>query len=100
MLLTIMFMRTNRVEQEMARILFYTPFNQRSRDTESLMIAFKRKGHDVISLSVAQGLEIHPFLKGFGIETYSYLVSNGPQWLMHLKHIVHLIQFASRHHVQ
>ncbi|NJM26390.1 MAG: hypothetical protein HC859_13810 [Bacteroidia bacterium] len=45
----------------MKRILFYSPFNQRSRDTESLMIAFKQMGHRVLSLSQQEGHIINDF---------------------------------------
>lgn len=45
----------------MAVILFYSPFNQRSRDTETLMIGFRTQGHQVISLSQQEGLVIHGF---------------------------------------
>ncbi|MBS1545351.1 MAG: glycosyltransferase family 4 protein [Bacteroidetes bacterium] len=74
-------------------ILFYSPFNQRSRDTESLMIAFKTQGHRVLSLSQSQGLLIHPFLSNYGVETY-VCPAFKPGWLGHLTQLFFLIRFC------
>lgn len=75
-------------------ILFYSPFNRRARDAESVMLALKEMGHKVISLSQAKGKEIHPLLKGQGIETISYEVRHRFLLLMYLKHIIYLIRFC------
>ncbi len=84
----------------MTTILFYSPFNQRSRDTESLMIGFKQKGHRVLSLSQAAGVVIHPFLETKGIETFSYVLSGRQGGIgYYAKHIIYLIRFCKRHHV-
>ncbi|HMJ71709.1 MAG TPA: glycosyltransferase [Cyclobacteriaceae bacterium] len=74
-------------------ILFYTPFNLRSRDTESLMIAFRKQGHRVISLSQQRGDFIHPYLETKGIETRSYVVEESDAFYF-LKHILFLIRFC------
>jgi glycosyltransferase involved in cell wall biosynthesis len=83
----------------MANILFYSPFNQRSRDTESLMIAFNQQGHQVFSLSQQEGREIHPFLKSHGIKTYSFLAPSNISWLRHLRHIFFFITFCRTHKI-
>jgi glycosyltransferase involved in cell wall biosynthesis len=83
----------------MSVILFYAPFNQRSRDTESLMIAFRRQGHRVISLSQQEGREIHDFLRPYGIETYSFMPRNANSWVRHLRHLAFLIRFCRAHQV-
>jgi glycosyltransferase involved in cell wall biosynthesis len=84
----------------MTTILFYSPFNQRSRDTESLMVGFRKKGHRVLSLSQAQGELIHPYLETQGVETYTYVVPGrqGGIWF-YGKHILYLIRFCKRHRV-
>jgi len=82
----------------MARILFYSPFNQRSRDTESLMIAFRRQGHWVCSLSQQEGLLIHDFLQTHGIETRSFVVQ-GAGWRSHWRHLNFLVKFCWKEQV-
>jgi len=85
----------------MAVILFYSPFNQRSRDTETLMIGFRQQGHQVISLSQQEGFVIHDLLRTHGVETYSYVLP-GPRsgWWYYLRHRVYFIRFCWRHQVQ
>jgi glycosyltransferase involved in cell wall biosynthesis len=83
----------------MSVILFYSPFNQRSRDTESLMIAFRVQGHRVISLSQQDGRGIHAFLESKGVETYSFKPKNSNPWIRHCRHLVFLILFCWRNKV-
>lgn len=81
----------------MKNILFYSPFNQRSRDTESLMIAFSRMGHRVFSLSQQEGLIINDFLNERGIEATSYVVPGKRSgWRYYLKHLRYFIAFCRR----
>ena len=40
-------------------ILFYSSFNARARDAETLMLAFKKQGHRVVSLTQAEGKPIN-----------------------------------------
>ena len=84
----------------MSVILFYSPFDQRSRDTESLMIAFKRQGHRVISLSQASGAQIHDHLAQHGIETYTHVISGARNWWYYFRHTRFLISFIKKHKVQ
>ena len=62
----------------MANILFYVPFNQRSRDTESVMLAFRKQGHTVICLSQLEGYLINDFLNAHGITAVSHVIK-GPR---------------------
>ncbi len=80
-------------------ILFYSPFNQRSRDTESLMVAFQRQGHRVLSLSQAQGNLIHEYLQSQGIETFTYIVQSSSALVYFIRHIFFLIRFCRKHKV-
>lgn len=81
-------------------ILFYSPFNQRSRDTESVMVALRREGHRVISLSQSTGAQIHDYLRTQGVETYSHVVKNEVGWMFYWKHLLYLVQFCRRHRVE
>ncbi len=80
-------------------LLFYSPFNNRSRDTESLMLAFKAKGYEVISLSQAEGSYIHPFLQTKGIKTFTHVIKRGNDFIYHLRHLIHFIFFCYRHRI-
>jgi glycosyltransferase involved in cell wall biosynthesis len=80
-------------------ILFYSPFNQRSRDTESLMIAFQRQGHRVLSLSQAKGDLIHEYLQSHGIETFIYKVKSSSVLLYFLRHTFFLIRFCHKNKI-
>lgn len=80
-------------------ILFYTPFNMRSRDTESLMVAFRKQGYRVISLSQSEGKHIHPFLRAHGIETYSFVMNGRPGAWYYLRHLLYFIRFCHVHQV-
>ena len=48
-------------------ILFFAPFNYRSRDNESLMLKFKELGHNVFFLTTLDGDYIIDFLQSNGI---------------------------------
>lgn len=84
----------------MAIILFYAPFNQRSRDNESLMIAFHQQGHRVMCLSQQEGLQINDFLNSKGITAVSYIVPGKRHgWKYFLKHLVFFIRFCGKNKI-
>jgi len=78
------------------RILFYIPFSSRSRDTESVMVAFKNQGHHVVSLNQTGNSQIHSYLRSQGIATYEYPVRAKNYVLFYIKHIWHFISFCRR----
>jgi hypothetical protein len=81
----------------MASILFYTPFDQRSRDVESLMLAFHQQGHRVISLSQQKGSMIHEFLRSQGIEVHSHVIqSASANWWYFFRHLIFFVRFCRR----
>lgn len=80
-------------------ILFYSPFNSRSRDSESLMIAFKNQGHRVISLSQSEGRLIHPYLESKGIETFTHPIQSTISLVYFFRQILFLIWFCRKHYV-
>lgn len=81
------------------RILFYIPFTHRSRDTESLMLAFKEQGHDVISLNQIKDSLIHKFLAEKGIETHEYPIERKSNLIFYLRHTIHFIWFCWKHKI-
>lgn len=84
----------------MSNILFYAPFNQRSRDTESLMIAFHLQGHKVICLSQQEGYLINDFLNANGVIAISYVLPGERSgWWYYLRHLIYFIRFCGRHRI-
>jgi glycosyltransferase involved in cell wall biosynthesis len=84
----------------MARILFYAPFNQRSRDTESLMIAFQRQGHEVTCLSQQEGSQIFDVLKANGVKVVSKIFPGvRVGWWYFMKHVLYFIRFCKANRV-
>lgn len=84
----------------LATILFYSPFNQRSRDTESLMLAFKDQGHRVISLSQEEGVLINEFLISKGVKASSHVITGSRGWWYYLQHIIYFVRFCWLEKVQ
>jgi glycosyltransferase involved in cell wall biosynthesis len=84
----------------MARILFYAPFNQRSRDTESLMIAFHRQGHEVTCLSQQEGSQIFDVLSANGVKVASKVFPGARVgWWYFLRHIFYFVRFCKSNRV-
>ena len=83
----------------MSVILFYTPFHRRSRDVESLMLAFKAKGHRILSLTQLEGRDINPFLRTHGIEAHSYIVPGETNFYYYLRHLLYFVRFCWRNDV-
>jgi glycosyltransferase involved in cell wall biosynthesis len=63
------------------------------------MIAFRKQGHRVISLSQAEGKFIHPFLSANGVDTFSYVLQGNKGLLYFFRHFLYLIPFCSRNEV-
>ena len=85
----------------MANILFYVPFNQRSRDTESLMLAFNKQGHKVICLSQQEGHLINDFLNANGVTAVSIRDSRATKWLVVLlSPPFFFVRFCWKHNIQ
>lgn len=59
-------------------ILFVAPFNQRSRDTESVMIEFAKEGYNVYFFSLKNGNEICSILKSYGIKCFTSNIDKLP----------------------
>jgi glycosyltransferase involved in cell wall biosynthesis len=81
------------------RILFYSPFNHRARDAESVMLALHRKGHEVISLTQAEGYLINDFLRSCGIEAHAHPLPGRKNFLFYSKQLIFLIRFCREHRI-
>jgi glycosyltransferase involved in cell wall biosynthesis len=79
-------------------ILFFGPFNYRSRDNESLMLKFRDMGHNVFFLTTAAGDLIIPFLEENGIACFKTDITAGGK-LGLLKNISKLAGFIRRHKI-
>lgn len=75
-------------------ILFYTPFNQRSRDTESLMQAFVNQKHAVFLLTQAKWGVYHEQCKKLGVKVYDHYIEKKNPLVYYLKHGLHLFLFC------
>ncbi|HEV8512373.1 MAG TPA: glycosyltransferase family 4 protein [Cyclobacteriaceae bacterium] len=85
----------------MSVILFYAPFNQRSRDNESLMIAFRNQGHKVMCLSQHEGYQINDFLNANGVQASSYVIpGKRTGWWYYFRHILYFITFCWKNDIQ
>ncbi len=85
----------------MSSILFYAPFNQHSRDTESLMIAFRTQGHHVIFLSQQEGHEINEFLLENGVSAYTHVLPGKRSgWWYYVRHLFFFIRFCWKHRIE
>jgi glycosyltransferase involved in cell wall biosynthesis len=78
------------------RILFYTPFNLRSRDTESLMQAFINQKHEVFLLTQTEKGGYHEKFSSYGVKTFCYLTDKKNKYLFVLKHLIYLIRFSRK----
>jgi len=63
------------------------------------MLAFKAKGHRVLSLTQLEGREINPFLRSHGIEVYSYVVPGKTNFFYFLKHLLYFVRFCWKNNV-
>jgi glycosyltransferase involved in cell wall biosynthesis len=64
------------------------------------MLAMRKQGHRVISLSQAEGSQIHEFLATQDIETFSFITNHSVSWIRHLTHLYFLIRFCWINKVQ
>ncbi|MBS1486271.1 MAG: glycosyltransferase [Bacteroidetes bacterium] len=80
-------------------ILFYTPFNDRSRDTESLMQAFVNQGHSVYLLTQAEHGHYHEACAKIGVYASAHVVKSNPLFFF-LNHTFFLIRFCKKNKIQ
>ena len=80
-------------------ILFYSSFNSRARDAETLMIAFKKQGHRVLSLTQAEGKNINDVLFHAGIDARSYITKSKNKIGNVLQHTLYLIRLCKKENI-
>jgi len=80
-------------------ILFYTPFVERSRDTETLMLAFKEQGHKVYFITQEKEGVIVSFLREKGIATF-ILLTKAPKYFKIVIDVVKLIRFCYKYNIE
>ena len=81
-------------------ILFYSSFNARARDAETLMLAFKKQGHRVVSLTQAEGKPINDILRNAGIQALSYNIESTNSFSFILRHMLYLIKLCKRENIE
>lgn len=80
-------------------VLFYAPFNSRSRDTESVMEAFVKQGKKVFLLTQANEGPYHEQCKKMGVLTYAKPFEKRNPAIYFLKHAFFLWQFCIQHKI-
>lgn len=80
-------------------ILFYTPFNLRSRDTESLMQAFAKQQHNVFLLTQKEEGIYHEYCKNIGVNTNTYVLEKKNTLIYFIKHTLYLIKFCRKNNI-
>jgi len=80
-------------------ILFYTAFNQRSRDTESLMEAFVAQGHKVFLLTQAEEGPYHETVLAMGVNVFTHVIKKRNAVHYFFSHTRHLIKFCRQHSI-
>ena len=80
-------------------VLFYTPFNSRSRDTESVMQAFVSDGHTVFLLTQTQQGPYHEECRKLGVQVYSKLLTKSNPIVYFLRHSIYLFRFIKEYKI-
>lgn len=80
-------------------ILFYTPFNLRSRDTESLMEAFIKQGHKVAVLTQANEGVYQENCRKIGANVYTHVLVKKNSFIYFIKHTLYLIKFCKKNKI-
>jgi len=74
-------------------LLFYTSFNERSRDTESLIESFYKQGHTLFVLTQTEKGIYHEYCQKVGAKTYSHNIPK-KSFIYFIKHAIFLIRFC------
>jgi len=64
------------------------------------MIAFKKQGHRVISLSQESGKDLHPLLQTYQIETYTHVLPGKKNFWYFFRQMVFFVRFCRKHQVE
>lgn len=80
-------------------ILFYTPFNQRSRDTETLMQAFIGQGHHVLLLTQAEKGTYHEACEKLGVKVFDHVIPKKNSLIYFIKQALYFIRFCKNNNI-
>jgi len=80
-------------------ILFYYPSNLSAISLSSLMIAFRKQGHEVFLLTQSEEGDLHREVRPYGVRTFSYPLQKRSAFPFYLKHARHLARFISEHRI-
>ncbi|MBI2966893.1 MAG: glycosyltransferase [Bacteroidetes bacterium] len=80
-------------------ILFYYPDKERAVSLSSLMIAFRKQGHQVFLLTHSMEGNLHREVKKHDVGTFSYPIKKNISFLFYLKHILYLASFTRKHNI-
>jgi L-malate glycosyltransferase len=80
-------------------ILFYTPFSDRSRDTESLMEAFIKQGHSVFLLTQTERGIYHDHCEKLAVNVNSYSLKKRNTLIYFISHCIYLIRFVKKNKI-
>ena len=81
-------------------ILFYYPDKERSISLSTLMIEFRKQGHEVSLLTHAVEGPLHEEVKKHGVKVYTYNIPKENPLIFYFKHIRRLVQFIKEHRIQ
>lgn len=80
-------------------ILFYTPFNLRSRDTESLIEAFIKQDHKVFVLTQIEKGLYHEACSKLGASVSTHVIPKKKSVVYFLKHTFKLISYCKKNQI-
>lgn len=80
------------------RILFYTQFNSRSLDTESVMEALVNNAHEVFLLTQCKKGNYHIASEKLGVKTFEFTIPKS-SFLYFFKHALFLIKFCKKNNI-
>lgn len=80
-------------------ILFYYPDNERSISLSTLMIEFRKQGHNVFLLTHADKGLLHQDVEPGGVKTFCYKIKKNNSLIFYLKHIRFLISFLKKNKI-
>jgi glycosyltransferase involved in cell wall biosynthesis len=63
------------------------------------MLSFKNEGHQIFSLSQAEGHHIHDFLKSKDVNVFSYTLGGKKNVWYYLRHLIFFVKFCHRYKI-
>ena len=83
----------------MENILFYAPFDGRSRDNETVMLGLKEKGYNVFFLTQLDGSTVVEFLNQHGIHAFAKPTRSRFQFINLINQLFYFLIFCKKHKI-